>query len=120
DLLSLDIDAAALLPKDDVSQGFDNVTVGNLSPSLLDRYITAAQKISRLAVGAPQRMPSGDTIRIRPDLTPEEHVEGLPVGTRGGALLPCTFPRDGEYDIPLRLARGRDAEGEGLHAPHGV
>ena len=118
DLLSLDIDAAALLPKDDVSQGFDNVTVGNLSPSLLDRYITAAQKISRLAVGAPQRMPSGDTIRIRPDLTQEEHVEGLPVGTRGGALLPYTFPRDGEYDIQIRLARDRNEEIEGLHEPH--
>src|SRR5205809_3024918 len=50
DLLALDIDAAALLPKDDVSRGFDNVTVGNLSPTLLDRYISAAQKISRLAV----------------------------------------------------------------------
>src|SRR5205814_1119652 len=48
DLLALDIDAAALLPKDDVSHGFDNVSVGNVSPTLLDRYISAAQKISRL------------------------------------------------------------------------
>jgi hypothetical protein len=118
DLLALDIDAAALLPKDDVSHGFDNVAVGNLSPTLLDRYISAAQKISRLAVGAPHRAPGGDTIRIRPDLTQEEQVEGLPVGTRGGALLPYTFPRDGEYDIQIRLTRDRNEEIEGLHEPH--
>ncbi len=118
DLLALEIDAAALLPKDDVSHGFDNVTVGNLSPTLLDRYISAAQKISRLAVGAPRRAPGGDTIRIRPDLTQEEQVEGLPVGTRGGTALPYTFPRDGEYDIQIRLTRDRNEEIEGLHEPH--
>jgi len=118
DLLALDIDAAALLPKDDVSHGFDNVSVGNLSPTLLDRYISAAQKISRLAVGAPHRAPGGDTIRIRPDLTQEEQVEGLPVGTRGGTVLPYTFPRDGEYDIQIRLARDRNEEIEGLHETH--
>src|SRR5213594_90374 len=118
DLLALDIDAATLLPKDDVSHGFDNVTVGNLPPTLLDRYISAAQKISRLAVGAPQRAPGGDTIRIRPDLTQEEHVEGLPVGTRGGTLLAYTFPRDGEYEIQIRLTRDRNEEVEGLHEAH--
>jgi hypothetical protein len=118
DLLALDIDAATLLPKDDVSHGFDNVTVGNLSPTLLDRYITAAQKISRLAVGAPHRAPGGDTIRIRPDLTQEEQVEGLPVGTRGGAVVPFYFPRDGEYDIQIRLTRDRNEEIEGLREPH--
>ena len=57
DLLALDIDAAALLPADESSHGFDNVTVGDLSPTLLDRYITAAQKISRLAVGEPGPIP---------------------------------------------------------------
>ncbi len=92
DLLALDIDATALLPNDESSHGFDNVTVGDLSPTLLDRYITAAQKISRLAVGSPGRSPGGDTIRIRPDLTQEEHVEGLPIGTRGGALDPVHLP----------------------------
>src|ERR1043166_6854912 len=85
DLLALDIDASALLPKDDASHGFDNVTVGDLSPTLLDRYISAAQKISRLAVGA-AHMPGGDTFRIRPDITQEEHVEELPLGTRGGEI----------------------------------
>src|SRR5262249_5454780 len=67
-LRALDIDAAAILPVDPASHGFDNVTVGTLSPTLLDRYITAAQKISRLAVGNAQRAPGGDTIRIKPDI----------------------------------------------------
>src|SRR5438270_1294040 len=118
DLLALEIDATELLPKDDASQGFDNVTVGNLSPTLLDRYITAAQKISRLAVGAPRRSPGGDTFRVRADLTQEERVEGLPIGTRGGALIPYTFPQDGEYDIRVRLARDRNEHVEGLREPH--
>jgi mono/diheme cytochrome c family protein len=118
DLLALDIDAAALLPKDDVSQGFDNVAVANLSPTLLNRYIGAAEKISRLAVGAPRRAPGGDTFRIRPDLTQEDHVEGLPLGTRGGALLAYVFPRDGEYEIQIRLTRDRNEEVEGLREPH--
>lgn len=118
DLLALDIDAAALLPKDEASHGFDNVTVGDLSPTLLDRYISAAQKISRLAVGTPRRSEGGDTFRIRPDLTQEEHVEGLPLGTRGGALIPYTFPRDGEYDIQIRLTRDRNEEIEGLRESH--
>ncbi|HZJ15669.1 MAG TPA: DUF1587 domain-containing protein, partial [Chthoniobacteraceae bacterium] len=71
DLLALEIDATALLPKDDVSQGFDNVGVGNLSPTLLNRYIAAAEKISRLAIGAPRARPGGDTFRIQPDVTQE-------------------------------------------------
>ncbi len=118
DLLALDIDATVLLPKDDIGRGFDNVTVGTLSPTLLDRYISAAQKISRLAVGAPRRAPGGDTTRIRPDLTQEEHVEGLPVGTRGGTLLSYTFPWDGEYEIQIRLTRDRNEVIEGLREPH--
>ncbi len=118
DLLALEIDAATLLPKDEVSHGFDNVTVGDLSPTLLDRYISAAQKISRLAVGLPHRGGGGDTFRIRPDLTQEEHVEGLPLGTRGGALLAYTFPRGGEWEIQIRLTRDRNEEVEGLHEAH--
>src|ERR1051326_731454 len=89
DLLALDIDAAALLPKDDVGRGFDNVEVGKLSPTLLNRYLSAAG-------GARGRRPGGETFRMKPDLTQEEHVEGLPLGTRGGTLLSYTFPREGE------------------------
>lgn len=118
DLLALDIDAAALLPKDEASHGFDNVTVGDLSPTLLNRYVSAAEKISRMAIGAPRRTPGGDTFRLPPDLTQEEHVEGLPPGTRGGTLLDYTFPRDAEYEIQIRLTRDRNEEVEGLREPH--
>jgi hypothetical protein len=117
DLLAMEIDAATLLPKEEAGHGFDNVTVANLSPTLLDRYISAAQKISRLAVGAPRRT-GGDTFRPQPDLTQEEHVEGLPLGTRGGLLVPYTFPQDAEYEIQIRLTRDRNEEIEGLHEPH--
>jgi len=118
DLLALEIDAAALLPADEASHGFDNVTVGTLSPMLLDRYLTAAQKISRLAVGGAQRAPGGDTYRVKPDLTQEERVEGLPLGTRGGALIRHTFAQEGEYEFQLRLTRDRNDLVEGLREPH--
>src|SRR6185295_7098281 len=113
-------DVASLLPADDSSYGFDNVTVGDLSPTLLDRYISAAEKISRLAVGRAGRSPGGDTIRIQPDLTQEEHLDGLPVGTRGGAVVHYTFPLDGEYEIQIRLMRDRDEHVEGLSEAHDV
>ncbi|MEQ9411166.1 MAG: DUF1592 domain-containing protein [Fuerstiella sp.] len=118
DLLHLQIDAAALLPKDEVSHGFDNITVGELSPTLLNRYISAAQTISRLAVGASASPGVGDTIRLRPDITQEEHVAGLPLGTRGGVLIPYHFPADGEYNIRVRLMRDRNEHVEGLKREH--
>ena len=118
DLLALQIDATDLLPRDEASHGFDNVLPGELSPTLLDRYITAAQKISHLAIGASQRSASSDTIRIRADLTQEEQVEGLPFGTRGGALIPYIFPQDGKYDIQIWLARDRNEHVEGLDEEH--
>jgi hypothetical protein len=119
DLLALDIDAAALLPKDDAGHGFDNVNVGTLSPTLLDRYITAAQKISRLAVGNVQRV-GGDTFRIPPDSSQEEHVQGLPFGTRGGMSIPYAFPQNAEYEVQVRLTRDRNDEVEGLRERHEV
>jgi len=118
DLLALHVDVASLLPGDESSYGFDNVTVGDLSPTLLDRYVAAAEKISRVAVGRPSVSPGGETIRIQPDLTQEEHIEGLPIGTRGGALVPYTFPMDGDYEIQIRLTRDRDEHVEGLNEPH--
>ena len=118
DLLALDVDVASLLPADDSSYGFDNVTVGDLSPTLLDRYVSAAEKISHVAVGRPSRSPGGETIRIPADLTQEEHLNGLPVGTRGGAVVPYTFPLDGEYEIQIRLTRDRNEHVEGLTEAH--
>ena len=118
DLLALDIDVASMLPGDESSFGFDNVTVGDLSPTLLDRYVTAAEKISRVAVGRPSKSPGGETLRVPADLTQEEHIDGLPIGTRGGALVNYTFPQDGEYEVQIRLTRDRDEHVEGLSEPH--
>src|SRR5438105_2606446 len=115
DLLALDVDVTSLLPADDSSYGFDNVTVGDLSPTLLDRYVSAAEKISRAAVGRPSVSPGGETIRTPADLTQEEHLEGLPIGTRGGALVKYTFPMDGEYEFQIRLTRDRNEHVEGLN-----
>jgi hypothetical protein len=118
DLLDVEIDAAALLPKDESSHGFDNVTVGMLSPTLLDRYITVAEKVSQLAIGAPRKKPGGDTYRIPADVTQEAHVEGLPLGTRGGMLIRHTFPQDADYEFQIRLARDRNEEIEGLNGAY--
>ena len=120
DLLALEVDATSLLPADDSSYRFDNITVGDLSPTLLDRYISAAEKISQVAVGRPSRSPGGETIRIPPDLTQEGHIEGLPIGTRGGVVVPYTFPLDGEYEVQIRLRRDRDEHVEGLSEAHEV
>jgi len=117
DLLSVDIDAALLLPADESGHGFDNVTVGGLPPALLDRYISAAQKISALAIGSTQASLQSDIIRVPPDVTQEEHVSGLPIGTRGGVLIPYTFAQDGEYDIQIYLARGYSGDVDGLKDP---
>ena len=120
DLLAIDVDVTALLPSDESSHGFDNVTVGDLSPTLLERYLNAAQAISRRVIGIPPRSPGGNLIQLPPDRTQEEHVEGLPFGTRGGAKIPYTFPMDAKYDIQLRLARDRNEHVEGLKEPHEV
>ena len=118
DLLAIDVDVSALLPGDEASHGFDNVTVGTLSPTLLEKYLGAAQKISRLAIGSPIRSPGGHTILVPPDLTQEDRLNGLPFGTRGGAVVSHTFPVDATYEIQLRLARDRDERVEGLNATH--
>jgi len=120
DLLALDIDAASLLPADESGHGFDNVIVGDLSPTLLNRYISAAQKISRLAVGTKQTSLQSDTINVAVDLTQEDQLPGLPMGTRGGMSTPYTFPQDGEYEIQILLARNLEGVVTGLREarPH--
>ncbi len=104
DLLDLDVDAAALVPADDQSYGFDNIAgVLKVSPTLLERYMNAARFISRLAVGASPMAPTGETFRIVSDLSQYGHQDGLPFGTRGGLSVSYNFPRDGEYDIELAM-----------------
>ena len=98
DLLALEVDATALLPADDSSHGFDNIA-GSLgvSPVLLERYVAAAGKISRLAIGD-TTMPDGQEKYLVPgDLTQNQHLPGMPFGTRGGATFTHHFPVDAEY-----------------------
>lgn len=120
DLLALDIDAGSLLPADESGHGFDNVTVGDLSPTLLNRYISAAQKISRLAVGSTQSDLQSDIISVAPDLTQEDQLPGLPLGTRGGLSTSYTFAQDGEYEVQVLLARNLEGLVSGLREarPH--
>jgi hypothetical protein len=113
DLLALDVDVSSLLPRDESSHGFDNVSGAGINPSLLERYLAAAQKISRLVVGRPVPSPSAAVFEVPADRTQQEHVEGLPFGTRGGAVIDHVFPRDGVYEIQLQLVR---SEGQSVEA----
>ena len=100
DLLALDIDVNVLLPADGSSQGFDNLAEAlAVSPSLIQGYVTAAMKISRLAVGDKTMAPSQVTFTPPPGLAQDRHIDGLPLGTRGGMLIHHTFPLDAEYDF---------------------
>ena len=114
DLLDLDVDVSSTLPRDESSNGFDNITVGELSPMLLEGYLNAAHKISRLAVGGPLRDVGGELILVPADLTQEQHAPGLPFGTRGGTVVSHNFPLDGQYEIRMTLSRDRDEQVEGL------
>ncbi|HKH72042.1 MAG TPA: DUF1592 domain-containing protein [Vicinamibacterales bacterium] len=106
DLLDLDLDVSALLPGDDVSYGFDNIAgVLKLSPTLMERYLSAAQKVSRLAVGTPPRTPSIDYYRVTDDLSQDVQLPDLPLGTRGGTRIRYAFPMDAVYEIRPRLTR---------------
>jgi len=121
DLLALEYDVAPLLPSDESSHGFDNVTVGNLSPVLLERYLSAARKISRLAIGSPSITPGDDfVVQLPADLTQDVHFDQLPFGTRGGTVVHYTFPVDAKYEIQLRLSRDRNEHVEGLSGPEQV
>jgi len=115
DVFGVEIDATELLPADEASHGFDNITVTDLSPALLDRYVSAAQKIARLATGAERSSPDARSVRVRADLTQDVHIDGLPIGTRGGILLAHHFPRAGTYEVRVLLARDRNEHIEGMH-----
>jgi hypothetical protein len=104
DLLGIEIDPATTLPADNSSEGFDNVAdMLGVSPALMERYISAAAKISRLAVGDPSISPVVTTYRVHADLTQLDHIEGLPIGTRGGILIKHNFPLTGEYLFKLAM-----------------
>ena len=121
DLLALDIDAASLLPPDDSAYGFDNISdVLGVSPSLEEHYLSAALKIGALATGDLNVSPGSDTYRIRQDLSQNQHIEGLPLGTIGGTLVHYNFPLDGEYVFQAKLYRTNLNIVRGLEVPHQV
>jgi hypothetical protein len=102
DLLGVTVDVSPLLPADDMSHGFDNMAdVLSLSPALMEGYIRAAGKISREAVGDPQALALTHTYSIPRVLSQMRHVEGTPIGTRGGMAVVHDFPADGEYTFKV-------------------
>ena len=106
DLLALDLDVSSMLPADDSSYGFDNIAgVLKMSPTLMEQYLSAAQRVSRLAVGTPVPAPSIEYFRITDDLQQDAHLPGMPFGTRGGTQVNYVFPADAEYEIRVRIAR---------------
>jgi hypothetical protein len=119
DVLALDVDTTTLLPPDDSSGGFDNnADVLGVSPSLLEHYLSASRKISALAVGDTKIRPATVTYRIRGDASQTGHVEGLPLGMRGGLVVRHTFPVDGEYVIKVKLLETTLGTIRGLEFPN--
>jgi mono/diheme cytochrome c family protein len=121
ELLALDVDVAALLPSDDAhANGFDNMAdVLTVSPSLLDRYMSAAAKISRMAVGTAPPGPGVTTYSVNPLLDQTERLsEDLPFGSRGGLAIRHYFPVDGEYTARIKLQTNYVEYIRGLGEPH--
>jgi hypothetical protein len=104
DMLALDVDVDAFLPGETLSENFDNIAdVQMLSPTLLEGYLRAASEISRLAVGDPAAGPSSTTYKVPKTASQMVHVEGTPIGTRGGISVVHNFPADGDYVFELEL-----------------
>jgi hypothetical protein len=122
DLLALDIDITEWLPSDGANFGFDNIATSlNTSPLLLERYVAVAQRVSAMAVGDPDARPGTTEYSISREFSQNAHVEGLPLGTRGGTMVRHVFPADGEYKLSGRLVRGVEegyAGVEGNDTPH--
>jgi len=121
DLLGLEIDGRAVLSSDEADQeGFDNVaSVLSVSPALLENYLSAARKLSRLAVGDPTLRPVIDTFKISKALVQDEHLgDDLPFGSQGGALIRHYFPLDAEYTIKVLLRRQEYDYIVGIGEPH--
>ncbi len=106
DVLGVTVDVEELLPADSASYGFDNIAgVLRVSESLMERYLTAARRIGRAAVGMTPPTAVARTYTVSPALPQDDHVEGLPYGTRGGALITHRFPLDAEYVLRVGVSR---------------
>ncbi len=121
DLLALDLDVAPLLPTDDADLGVDgNAGAPGIPSGPLDPYASASAKIARLAVGDPNTEPVATTYRTRPDLSQDQRIAGLPLGTRGGLVEQHNFPLDGEYTLKAELARNAAGVIRGLEQEHQI
>jgi hypothetical protein len=117
DLLGVEADISSLLPSDGGDFGFDNIAgLLNTSPLLLERYLTTALRVSDMAIGNPEAPVTSSAYRVPFGLTQDKHLDGLPLGTRGGTRVRHNFPADGEYVFSGRLVRGVE---EGLHGVEG-
>jgi hypothetical protein len=102
DILGVEIDPSDLLPRDDEASGFDNIAnVLKVSPSFLEQYVLAAREVSMLALGNKNALPTGKVYPGAPEASQNRHIEGLPLGTRGGMLVEHNFPADGEYEFSV-------------------
>src|SRR5262249_5470300 len=119
DLLALDVDVRSLLPADDSAFGFDNnADLLVVSPSLLERYLSAADRVSALAVGDPLTPPGSDTYYTRAEQSQSQQLEALPLGTVGGIGVRHVFPLDGEYQFQVALVRTNLEATRGLEQEH--
>jgi hypothetical protein len=106
DLLALEVDAGKFLPPDDSTRGFDNIAGAlTMSPALLEAYLSASGKISRLAIGT-STAPTQAVFDVPADTAQNHHIEGLPFGTRGGLLISHEFPADGLYSFTVKGVTG--------------
>jgi hypothetical protein len=122
DLVGVEADLTELLPSDGGDFGFDNIAeVLTTSPFLLERYLTVALRVADMAIGNPEAVVTATSYRLPFELTQDKHLEGMPLGTRGGTTVRHIFPADGEYVLSGRLIRGVE-EGyfgiEGHDRPH--
>jgi hypothetical protein len=122
ELLALDADGRTLLPADDSGYGFDNIAdVLSLSPGLLDRYLSAARKIGRIAIGDPTLRPTVETYNVSKYLVQDVRMsEELPFGSRGGIAIEHNFPLDGDYIVRIRLQRTLVEAIRGLAEPQQI
>ncbi|MGK0296482.1 MAG: cytochrome c5 [Gammaproteobacteria bacterium] len=122
DLLAIDIDAQALLPPDNIGQGFDNIAeVLAVSPLLMEQYMFAASKISKLAIGPDEMLPVSESYSIDNDYRQNERMnEDLPLGSRGGMAFNHYFPMDGEYTVNVKLHRSQEGYIRGIRKAHQV
>lgn len=120
DLLSLEINEDTLLPPDDSGFGFDNIAdVLSVSPMLTERYLGAARKISKLAVGDTTLQPTTEVFEVDKTLRQDGRVsDDLPFASRGGLAVRHTFPVDGEYIVKIFFLRTYDGEVRGVTEPH--